>query len=324
MFARIVFTALIASLGFTAFAQIPKLTPKEQAEARKMSARFMAIQTLLRDPVAAKEFGLDSSKRQKIQIAIQKYMDEMQRTGQQGGRKFDMEAYRKKYKELMTQVDGELTAEQRSQLTKRGEDQMKRIPSLSAQSQDQMKEMQRLQSMMSELQKLSYDPALAEEIELTIEQRVQIREASQKFAVAMRNIQKPGEAFDMNQYNQLVGDLVLDAQGILTVEQAEKMALSAKISQLKAMHGDVFGVVNGLAAEFELSANESQKLRESILEARQDYYEKLQMLREDTLEKILSELPVKRREEVRQALSGQLKPNRNEMRGLPKPEKKKD
>ncbi|MEO1527405.1 MAG: hypothetical protein AAFX06_18400 [Planctomycetota bacterium] len=321
MIARFLFSLLIASACLTVSAQ--QLTPEQQAEVQKMSGRFMAIQTLLQDAKAADEFGIDSKKRQKIQIAIQKFTDDMQKTMRNGGGGFDMDSYKKSYKQFMSKVDGELTSKQRAELTKRGEEQLKKFPGMG-QNQDQMKEMQRLQSMMSELQKLSYDQALAESIDLTIEQRVEIREASQKFMRAMQEIRKPGQAFDMERYNQLIGDLVLEAQAILTLEQAEKMARNAKINQLKMMGGDVFSVVSGLAAEFELSDSETKDLKQTIVEARQDYYEKLTILREETLEKILRELPVNRREEVREALSDQLKPTSAELRGLPKPEKAND
>ncbi|MEL6108065.1 MAG: hypothetical protein AAFU85_18725 [Planctomycetota bacterium] len=318
MVTRLVVMSLALLVCLTASAQT--ISKEDQQEMRKMSGRFMAVQQLLQDPKAAEEFGLDAGKRQRVQVAIQKFTDAMQRASVGRGRSFDMDAYRKGYEKLMSSVDAELTAEQRSELTKRGEDQLKKFPSGNNQSQEQMQEMQRMQSIMSELQKLSYDVALAESIGLTVEQRVEIREASQKFMRAMQALQKPGQAsFDMEKYNQLIGDLVIEAQGILTLEQAKKMSLNAKINRLKSQHGDVFGVVNGLAEEFELSKTERKELRESILDARQDYYEELKRLREETLERILRQLPAAYREEVRTALEGQLKSSPQQMRGLPSP-----
>ena len=320
MLARIMCLAVMATLCLTASAQQPN--PKEQAEARKMSGKFIAIQRLLQNPKEAEEFGLDSAKRRKIQIEIQKYTDAVQKASLGADGKFDMDAYKKTYKDFMASIDAELTPKQRTELTKRGEELLKNMYS-GPQNSQKFTEMRRLQSMMSELQKLSYDTALAESIELTTEQRIEIREASQKMMQAMQSLQKEGQSFDMQGYNRLIEELVLEAQAILTMEQAEKLATNAKVSQLKTELGDVFAVVSGLARDFDLSDADTKKLSEEIVEARQDYYEKLANLREDTMERILRQLPAKHREEVREALGDQLKPNRMEMRGLPKKVKDK-
>ena len=64
--------------------------------------------------------------------------------------------------------------------------------------------------MMMELQRLSYDRKLAEELELTVEQKVDIREAQQKFQLAMQEQRKAtegGGAFDMQAYTKMDGRL---------------------------------------------------------------------------------------------------------------------
>ena len=63
-------------------------------------------------------------------------------------------------------------------------------------------------------------------------------------------------------------------------------------------------MIIGLAEEFDLDPNEKKELREEISEAREDYYAKLNELKEDTLERIVRELPNKHRQEIREAVSG--------------------
>ena len=60
-------------------------------------------------------------------------------------------------------------------------------------------------------------------------------------------------------------------------------------------------MINGLADEFDLSVKESKQLRETIAKAQQDYYKELELLKDETLERILRDIPADHREEVREA-----------------------
>ena len=66
--------------------------------------------------------------------------------------------------------------------------------------------------------------------------------------------------------------------------------------------GDEFGVVYGLAKDLELTPEEKQKLRDSIVEARKEYYEKLAQLKADTHKKIMDSLPAEKRDKVKEIL----------------------
>jgi hypothetical protein len=274
------------------------------AKADEVRRNLGALMRLASDPRLVQELDLTAEQRKQIQISSQKFRDAMMAARGDGkNTKFDTEANKKLVNDLLLDAGEILTPKQNERLTELADDPKfkQRTPSFSS---DKVQEMQRLNSMMMELQRLSYDSQLAEELGLTVEQKAEIREASRKFSIAMqeRAAKRTTEGFDLNRYNEVLGNLMIEAQGILTAEQAEKLGTSARLKRLKQKFGDEFAMVNGLAEDFDLDPSETKELREEIVDAREQYYEDLKELKEDTLERILRALPREHREEVREAV----------------------
>ena len=286
-------------------AQVPLPSEEQAKEMKKVGAMLAELQRLTTSTKLAEELELTDDQKRRLLIATQKFTDAMMKTRQTNPGKFDMEGFKKQSDALMLEAEKVLNDKQSKKLSELAKAREKKQQA-SIPTQDQMKEMQRLSSMMSELQRLSFDPHLAEKLGLTVEQRVQIREASQKFNMAMQEMSRAndGQSFDMSRYTQMIGDLMIDAQDILTPEQSEKLSRTAKLKQLKQRFGDEFAMVNGLAEDFDLDPRETKRLQEEIEEAREDYYRRLAELKEDTLGRILRELPRDRREQVRESVEG--------------------
>lgn len=308
--------ALLIIIGLTAIllpgnanAQDKQPSSEQVKEMQNLTAKIAGFQRLSRDLKMANELKITAEQRRKIQIATQKFQDAMMnRRASAKSDGFGMEAYRKLTKELLSSVDGVLSKEQSEKLAQLTEKQIKAQKAFTPQN---MQEMQRLTSLMMELQQLSYNAELAEKLELTTEQRVEIREASQKFQLAMQERMKAnqGEEFNMERYNEMMGDLLIDAQAILTVEQSEKLARAAKLKRLKRENGDEFGMIKGLAKDFSLKPGDEKALGQKIDDAREKYYADILQLKKETLEKILSEVPREHREEVREAVGEFLEEN---------------
>ncbi len=299
--------------------QFPAISDEQRREMQKVGAMMAELRRLTTDSKLAKEVGLTADQRRQIQIASQKSMDAMMKMRQSNeGGKFDPEQYKKLAEDMMLEAEEILTPKQTKKLSELAKEREKKQQA-NIPTQEQMQEMQKLSLMMGELQRLSYNAELAEELGLTAEQRIQLREASQKFFQAMRESSKTneGQSFDMNSYSQMMGDLMIEAQEILTPEQAEKLARTAKLKRLKQQFGDEFAMIIGLAEDFDLDPKETQELREEIKEAREDYYKKLAELKEQTLERIIGELPRKHREEAREAVSGFFKDDDPRKKGNP-------
>lgn len=93
-------------------------------------------------------------------------------------------------------------------------------------------------------------------------------------------------------------------EDVLLPQQVERIKQIARQEMLKYQSGfgDEFGVVFGLSRELDLSTSQSQKLREAIVEARKEYYEKLAKLKAETHKKILDSLPADKKDKVKEIL----------------------
>ena len=307
-FTLIVFAFTMFLQAGHAFAQTPKPDSKQMNELRELGVKVSGYMRISMNVGVADQLEVTPEQRKKIQIAVQKYQDASRkiRLENKGTKNLDMNSYRKTTDDFMSDVDGILNEKQQDKLK---EITQKTMKSQRSYDPEQAKEMQKLTSLMSELQQLSYNSKLAEELELTAEQRVEIREATQRLHQAMREASKSRSegGFDYQQYNKMMGDLVMEAQEILTADQSTKLARAAKLKNLKRKFGDEFAMVKGLAAEFSLEPSKTKKLNEEIDRARKEFYDQLKQLKEDTLEKIIREVPKEHQEEVREAVGSFLK-----------------
>ena len=286
-----------------AAAQDVQKTSEDAKMMQRMGAVMVAINRLSSSSKLTKDLELTPDQLQKIQIAAQKTQDKMMEAQRSSPGSYDPKKFADYGKKMMSEIESVLSDKQNAKFSReidqRVEKQKNVIP-----DPDQMKEMQRLNQMMMQLQRLAYDINLAKELEITSEQRVRIREASQTFSRAMqeRARAREGESFDMDAYNQLMGDLLMEAQDILTPEQSKKLSTTAKLNGLKQIHGDEFAMIIGLAEDFDLDAKAKAELKKTVEAARDEYYERLSDLKDDTLETIVGELPSEHRDEVREAV----------------------
>ncbi|MGB7347708.1 MAG: hypothetical protein WBD20_26025 [Pirellulaceae bacterium] len=276
---------------------------RQSSKSQQAMMEFAQLQRMAFDPKLADELELTPDQKKEIQIATQKYQDQARKMARpKPGEKPDLAKFQKLAETMMKDTEGLLSEKQKTKLSEMAK-QRTNTPR-PAFSNEKMQEMQKLSSMMQELMRLSYDVKLAEELEVTAEQRVEIREAQQKFQQAMRDRMNAGQgqAFDMDSYNEMIGSLMMDAQEILTPEQSEKLARSAKLKRLKQKFGDEFAMINGLAEDFDLDAKQTLELREKIAEVREDFYDKYIELKKKSMEEIIRELPKEHREEVEAAV----------------------
>jgi hypothetical protein len=280
-------------------AQESPLATKEAQDAQQFAQKYGEIQRLAYDPKLAEELELAPDQKKKILIALQKHQDAMmKRARPKPGETPDMNAYQQTMKDLMNEVDGVLSEKQTAKLADLAKQRLQ--APRPEYSREKMEEMQKLSGIMQELNRLSFDAKLAEELELTPEQRVDIREAQQSLQQAMQERSKAGtgQAFDTNAYTEMMGNLVMEAQDILTTEQSQKLTRIVKLKGLKQKFGDEFAMIMGLAEEFQLDEAKTKALSEKIAEVREDYYDEWLDLKKESMEKIIRELPQKHREEV--------------------------
>ncbi|MCO8123509.1 hypothetical protein NHH03_17310 [Stieleria sp. TO1_6] len=304
MSVRIFAALVLAVCSISAHAQVATDEKGDAEKARELSKRVMIIQRLTMDTTMAEQLELAPDQRKKMLIANERFQDATRELyGNRRDKPFDAEAYNTLAKKFFTEAEAGLTERQREKLA---ELEIKpRQSAAPAFSREKMQEHQKLQSVMREFQRLSYDRELAEQLEVTAEQRVEIREAQRKFMEAQREQMKSAAdgsgGFDLEQYNQKMEYLMIEAQDILTPEQIEILSKSAKLKRLKSSYGDEFGMIIGLADDFEMDEQDKAKLREKVQEARMEYYDTIEQLKVDTLEKIVRTLPAKHREEAREA-----------------------
>lgn len=114
--------------------------------------------------------------------------------------------------------------------------------------------------------------------------------------VEMRKIQ--GAMFDIS--DQAMGGV----EDILLPHQVTRIKQIARQEMLKYQSGfgDEFGVVFGLSKELDLSPSQTKQLRETIVEARKEYYEKVAKLKAETHKKILESLPAEKQNRIKELL----------------------
>ena len=197
-------------------AQTPSQNSAQAREMRRMGAMMMELQRLTNDAKLAQEMNVSAEQKRELQLASQKFSDAVGKMRRNSGT-FDTKKYQELQENLMLDIEDVLTSKQSSKLSDLAKEREKQYAD-NMLSEDQRFEMRKLSSLMMELQRLAYDQQLAEELGVTAEQRVQIREASQKFSRAMMESRKANESqgFDVNGYRQVVGDLMMEAQDILT------------------------------------------------------------------------------------------------------------
>ncbi len=298
--------------------EVPEKT-REQQDIQQLGSNFAALQRLAYDPKLVEDLELTLDQKKRILVALQKYQDSMrQRLRPKPGETIDRNAYQQQTESVMRETNEILTKKQLAKLSELAKQRAQILRTTL--SPEKMQEMQKLSSIMSELMRLSYDAKLADEMEITAEQRVEIREAQQAFQQAMQERMKAGqgEAIDMDKYNEMISKLVMDAQEIMTPEQSKKLSRLVKLKGLKQKFGDEFAMINGLAEDFDLDEKQTQALREKIADVREDFYDKWMDLKNESMQKIIRELPPKHREEAETAVKEFVEEDpRNKLRPFP-------
>lgn len=273
---------------------------EDMKEVQKTAGVMVQLQQMAFSNKVSDALEVTPDQKKKILVMVTKLQEKMMKMRAKPGEKFDYKEYGRLSEEMIDEVKTVLSEKQWKKLKERGE---KSNPMGGKNySPEKAKEMQRMSGLMQELMRLSYDASLAEKLEITTEQKIEIRELQQRYTLAMQDANKEG-TFDMEQYNIAMAEMMESAQEILTPEQSEKLGRSAKLKQLKQRHGDPFAMINGLAMDYDLDKKALLELKENIEAARDAHYEKLKKLNEDTLEQIIKSVPEKHRDEVREAVS---------------------
>ena len=304
MRARIFTTLLLVSCSIGADAQDATDDKADARSSQEISRRVIVIQRLTSDTKMAEQLELAPDQRKKIMIAMERFQDATRKlySNNSAGFTTGSTAYRELAEKFFSEAEESLTARQREKL---GELEIQpRRPSRPSLSREELQESRKLQSLLSEMWRVLYDRELAESLEVTPTQRVEIREAQQKLMEVQRERTKSaaeGGGIDLRLYNESIEELMFEAQEILTPKQVESLARSAKLKRLKSSYGDEFGMIVGLADDFEMDDEARSKLREKVQEARKEYYDSIEQLKVDTLEEVVGFLPAKYREEAREA-----------------------
>ena len=288
------------------FLSLPCLAQEEankqrMKEMREIGARVGQLYRAAHS--SADKLELTPDQKKELLIIMQKHQDAIRKVSRGGlGGQANLKKHSELSKKLMEDSESVLTKKQKEKLNELAKNQNAR----KNYSPEQAKEMQRLNMLMSELMRVSYDQKLIKELEITAEQRVEIRDIQREFQMAMQERMKKAQQgeFDMDSYSATVGDMMVRAQSILTAEQSEKLTRGAKLRHHRQTYGDPFAMINGIAQEFELEPKEAAELRETIQDAQDDYYEKLSELQESTLDKIIKKLPLEHRDDVRESVRG--------------------
>ncbi|WP_236616038.1 hypothetical protein [Rhodopirellula europaea] len=260
----------------------------------------------MNDTELSEEIGLSPEQRKTILVAMQKYRDaSMKGFRAKPGERISHEEMKELMDTAVRDAKEVLSEDQQSKLMEQVAKKRAELvarPRTRAYSSEQMQEMSKLSQIQSKLMRLSFDTGLADELELTAEQRVELSEAQREYRSAYEELRKSGERVDIGQRNKVLQELVMSSQTILTPEQSEKLSLEIKIEQLKRKHGDEFAMINGLAEDFGLDDKAQVKLSEKIEEVRKEYYDDWIELKKKSMKSIINELPRKHREEVEAAV----------------------
>jgi len=239
-------------------------------------------------------------------VAMQKYRDaSMKGLRAKPGERISSEEMKELMDTAVRDAKEVLSKDQQSKLTehiakKRAE--LAAQPRARSYSPEQFQEMSKLRQIQTELMRLSFDTELADKLGLTAEQRVELSEVQRKYRSASEELRNGEERLDIGRRNEVLQEVVMSSQTILTPEQSEKLSLKIRIERLRRKHGDEFAMINGLAEDFGLDEKAQAKLSEKIEEVRKDYYDDWMELKKKSMKSIISELPRKHREEVEAAV----------------------
>ncbi|EMI24560.1 hypothetical protein RESH_04931 [Rhodopirellula europaea SH398] len=277
-----------------------------EADVKPPALGLIEIQSIVNDTELSEEIGLSPEQRKTILVAMQKYRDaSMKGFRAKPGERISHEEMKELMDTAVRDAKEVLSEDQQSKLMEQVAKKRAELvarPRTRAYSSEQMQEMSKLSQIQSKLMRLSFDTGLADELELTAEQRVELSEAQREYRSAYEELRKSGERVDIGQRNKVLQELVMSSQTILTPEQSEKLSLEIKIEQLKRKHGDEFAMINGLAEDFGLDDKAQVKLSEKIEEVRKEYYDDWIELKKKSMKSIINELPRKHREEVEAAV----------------------
>ncbi|CAD74214.1 MAG TPA: hypothetical protein DDX19_00205 [Rhodopirellula baltica] len=278
----------------------------EEADAKPTAFGLFELQSIVNDTKLSDEIGLSPEQRKTILVAMQKYRDaSMKGLRAKPGERISSEEMKELMDTAVRDAKEVLSKDQQSKLTehiakKRAE--LAAQPRARSYSPEQFQEMSKLRQIQTELMRLSFDTELADKLGLTAEQRVELSEVQRKYRSASEELRNGEERLDIGRRNEVLQEVVMSSQTILTPEQSEKLSLKIRIERLRRKHGDEFAMINGLAEDFGLDEKAQAKLSEKIEEVRKDYYDDWMELKKKSMKSIISELPRKHREEVEAAV----------------------
>ncbi|WP_037249192.1 type 2 periplasmic-binding domain-containing protein [Rhodopirellula baltica] len=278
----------------------------QEADAKPTAFGLFELQSIVNDTKLSDEIGLSPEQRKTILVAMQKYRDaSMKGLRAKPGERISSEEMKELMDTAVRDAKEVLSKDQQSKLTehiakKRAE--LAAQPRARSYSPEQYQEMSKLRQIQTELMRLSFDTELADKLGLTAEQRVELSEVQRKYRSASEELRNGEERLDIGRRNEVLQEVVMSSQAILTPEQSEKLSLKIRIEQLRRKHGDEFAMINGLAEDFGLDDKAQVKLSETIEEVRKEYYDDWIELKKKSMKSIISELPRKHREEVEAAV----------------------
>ncbi|EKK00535.1 hypothetical protein RBSH_04262 [Rhodopirellula baltica SH28] len=278
----------------------------QEADAKPTAFGLFELQSIVNDTKLSDEIGLSPEQRKTILVAMHKYRDaSMKGFRAKPGERISSEEMKELMDTAVRDAKEVLSKDQQSKLTehiakKRAE--LAAQPRARSYSPEQYQEMSKLRQIQTELMRLSFDTELADKLGLTAEQRVELSEVQRKYRSASEELRNGEERLDIGRRNEVLQEVVMSSQTILTPEQSEKLSLKIRIEQLRRKHGDEFAMINGLAEDFGLDDKAQAKLSETIEEVRKEYYDDWIELKKKSMKSIISELPRKHREEVEAAV----------------------
>ncbi|WP_461508986.1 hypothetical protein [Rhodopirellula baltica] len=278
----------------------------QEADAKPTAFGLFELQSIVNDTKLSDEIGLSPEQRKTILVAMQKYRDaSMKGLRAKPGERISSEEMKELMDTAVRDAKEVLSKDQQSKLTehiakKRAE--LAAQPRARSYSPEQYQEMSKLRQIQTELMRLSFDTELADKLGLTAEQRVELSEVQRKYRSASEELRNGEERLDIGRRNEVLQEVVMSSQTILTPEQSEKLSLKIRIERLRRKHGDEFAMINGLAEDFGLDEKAQAKLSEKIEEVRKEYYDDWMELKKKSMKSIISELPRKHREEVEAAV----------------------
>ncbi len=192
-------------------------------------------------------------------------------------------------------------------------------------AEQQKKQMER-QMVMTQIIQLQYNTELRDELSLVPEQLEEIKKLGQEYQQAMIEFQANASQH-MKKYQRLVeeGDSEKLQQLSIEIQQqlldstehlmakAETTLLPHQLERIKQIgrqqsyrqineFGDEFGIPFAMATELGLDDDQIIKLRDTIVEVRKEYYEKVEELKADAKKEILESIPADKRDQMEEML----------------------